>query len=73
MLIQVGDRSVMRKVHACGGNEWEITRTGADVGLRCIKCGHKIMLERSKFERAVKTVLPKAQAADSIETTDGHR
>lgn len=55
--VKVGDKAVMRKLHPCGGNEWEVTRTGADIGLKCLKCGHKILLEREKFEKALKTVI----------------
>lgn len=58
MQIAVGDRAVMRKAHACGANEWEVTRTGADIGIKCIKCGHRVMLEREKFERAVRRLEP---------------
>lgn len=35
----VGDRVIMRKPHACGSSEWEITRTGADVKIKCSGCG----------------------------------
>lgn len=56
MLVKAGDRAVMRKPHACGANEWEITRTGADIGLKCLGCGHRVMLARDKFERAVKSL-----------------
>ena len=31
----LGDKVQMRKNHACGANEWEITRCGADIKLRC--------------------------------------
>ena len=47
----------LRKPHACGGSDWEVTRTGADVGIRCEGCGRRVMLEREEFERRVKTVL----------------
>jgi len=47
----VGDRVELRKPHACGGRVWELTRTGADMGLRCAGCGRRIMLERGEFER----------------------
>jgi len=47
----------MRKPHPCGGYEWEVTRTGADIGMRCLTCGRRVMLPRSKFERRVKTIL----------------
>ena len=54
---KLGQRVVMRKPHACGANEWEITRTGADIKLRCLRCGRLIMLDRGDFIRsAVRTL-----------------
>ena len=46
----------MRKQHPCGGFEWEVTRIGADIGMKCLKCGRRVMLPREEFERRVKTV-----------------
>ena len=53
----VGRRVMMRKPHACGSNEWEITRTGADVKIRCLACGRVVMLDRGDFIRAAKKLL----------------
>jgi hypothetical protein len=57
LAIHVGDRVRLRKVHPCGGYEWEVTRTGADIGIRCLTCGRRVMLPRSKFEKQVKAIL----------------
>ena len=46
---ELGDRIVMKKPHACGANEWVLTRTGADVKLRCTGCGRIVMLDRLDF------------------------
>lgn len=54
--MKVGDIAVMRKPHACGGYEWEIVRIGADIGLKCLKCGRRVMLEREYFEKRVKEI-----------------
>lgn len=59
VLIRVGDRAIMRKPHACGCFEWEVVRTGADIGVRCAGCGRRVLLEREYFERRVKTLQPK--------------
>lgn len=59
--MKIGDIAVMRKPHACGCFEWEIVRVGADIGLKCLKCGHRVMLERSYFERRAKQVKPKEE------------
>ena len=47
----LGDHIAMKKPHACGGNEWIVTRTGADVKLRCVQCGRVVMLDRGEFLR----------------------
>ena len=52
----VGQRVVMRKPHACGSSEWEITRTGADVKIKCLGCGRVVMLDRGDFMRAAKKI-----------------
>lgn len=53
----LGDHVAMRKAHACGGNEWEIIRSGADIKLKCCKCGHVVMLDRCDFLRSAKKIL----------------
>ena len=52
--IKPGDVVRMRKAHPSGGYEWEVVRVGVDVGLKCLKCQRRILLERSVFERRVK-------------------
>jgi hypothetical protein len=55
--IHIGDQVRMRKPHPCGGYEWEVVRVGADIGVRCLTCGRRVMLPRSKFEKRVKAIL----------------
>ena len=55
MEIRLGDVVRLRKVHACGGFEWEVVRLGADIGIRCRTCARRVLLERSTFEKRVKT------------------
>ena len=55
--IQVGDKVRMRKPHPCGGYEWEVIRIGADIGIRCLTCGRRVMLPRSKFEKRVTQII----------------
>lgn len=52
----VGDTITTRKPHACGGNTWQIVRTGADYKIKCAKCGRVIMLDSEKFHKVVKNV-----------------
>ena len=54
--VSVGDTAHMRKMHPCGNYDWEVTRVGADIGLKCLKCGRRIMLSREEFERGLKQI-----------------
>ena len=53
---KVGDTVITRKPHACGGNKWQITRTGCDYKIKCVKCGREVMLDSDKFRKGVKDV-----------------
>ena len=50
----VGDVVQTRKPHPCGGDEWEVVRVGADIGLVCTTCGRRVLLTRRKFARQAK-------------------
>ena len=56
--INEGDIVRLRKQHACGGWEWTVVRTGADIGIVCRTCQHRVLIPRDKFRRAVKTLTP---------------
>ncbi len=58
----MGDRITLKKKHACGGLEWEVYRVGADLGLLCQTCGHRIMLSRRDVARRIRK---------RVETADG--
>ena len=53
---QVGDVLVMKKKHPCGENQFLVLRSGMDFKLRCIGCGHEIMIPRSKAEKNIKSI-----------------
>lgn len=56
--ISVGDILVMKKNHpGCGQNRMKVLRTGADLRLTCIGCGHTFMIARSKCEKKIKSVI----------------
>ena len=42
--------------HPCGSKEWKVLRVGMDFKLKCVGCGHELMIPRSKAEKAVKKV-----------------
>lgn len=56
----VGDIIKMKKPHPCGSHEWEILRVGADFRLKCVGCGHQIMVPRRLVEKNTREIKKKA-------------
>ena len=54
MDVRVGDILELKKTHPCGSREWLVLRVGMDFKLRCMGCGHELMIPRSKAEKSVK-------------------
>ena len=63
--IQLGDRVTLRKEHPCGGFEWEVVRLGADIGLVCLNCKHRVMLSRRELNRRLKKHTPKVELSEN--------
>lgn len=57
MDVRVGDRLLMKKAHPCGEKHWLVLRTGADFRLRCLGCGHEIMVPRFKAEKNIRQII----------------
>lgn len=57
MDIRVNDVLVMKKNHPCGCNSFLVLRSGMDFKLKCEKCGHEIMIPRSKAEKNIRRVI----------------
>ena len=56
----VGDIIKMKKPHPCGSREREILRVGADFRLKCMGCGHQIMVPRKLVEKNTRQITKKA-------------
>jgi hypothetical protein len=54
--LQLKDIVTLRKAHPCGSREWTVTRLGADIGLECRGCGHRILLSRRELSRRAKSI-----------------
>ena len=65
MEVRLGDVVRLRKVHPCGGYEWEVVRLGMDIGIRCRTCGRRVLLERRVFEKRVKQFVARGEAEGS--------
>lgn len=53
-MYEVNESVFMKKAHPCGGREWKIVRTGADVKMRCLTCGRTINLTRDELKKRAK-------------------
>ncbi len=49
--LRIGDVLRLRREHPCGSREWRVVRLGADIGLVCGGCGHRILMDRLDVER----------------------
>lgn len=56
MDIRIGDILVMKKSHPCGERSWKVLRVGADFRMRCLGCGHEIMVPRFKAEKNIRSI-----------------
>lgn len=56
MDIQIGNILTLKKQHPCGSKEWEVLRVGADFRLKCMGCGHQIMIARKLVEKNIKEI-----------------
>ncbi len=59
-IFKVDDKVIMKKPHACGENKWIITRVGVDIKIKCLNCGHEIMMDRQEFKKKLKGVIDEA-------------
>lgn len=55
-LVQINLRVRLPKPHACGANEWQVTRVGIDIGVQCLHCQRVVMIPRTQFERRAQMI-----------------
>lgn len=56
MTIELNDIVKLKKKHPCGSFEWQVLRVGADFRLKCLGCGHQVMLARTLVEKNIKAI-----------------
>ena len=66
----VGDVVSLRKPHPCGGRDWQVHRVGADLGMNCLKCGRRIMIDRFEVQRRLVNRVPIAEVRDGRDESD---
>jgi hypothetical protein len=59
----LGDVVRLRRAHPCGGTDWRVERLGADIGLHCITCGRRVMLDRAMLERRLAAFVERGDPA----------
>ncbi|RLT36112.1 MAG: DUF951 domain-containing protein [Chloroflexi bacterium] len=64
MDLRMGDVLRLRRKHPCGGFDWDVVRVGADIGLRCRQCGHRVLLDRPTLRKRLHTVLDRGAPLD---------
>lgn len=57
MKYNLNDVVVLKKTHPCGCNEFEVIRLGADIKVKCGKCGRVIMIPRVELNKKIKKVI----------------
>lgn len=53
----LGDTLRLRKPHPCGSHEFTVMYVGSDIKIRCLGCGHDIIIPRTKLEKGIKEVI----------------
>ena len=63
MDLKLHDKVELKRQHPCGSKTWEVLRVGMDIKLRCLGCGHEVMVPRRKAEKAIRAILSNEEEA----------
>jgi hypothetical protein len=69
--LRLNDVVRLRKQHPCGSLDWRVVRLGADIGIKCCKCGRRVLLPRRVLERRVKSFVSREGSNDNEEPAEG--
>ena len=61
---RMGDVLRLRKPHPCGDYEWQVVRLGADIGIVCQTCKHRVLLDRRTLEKRLKAFVSRGPELD---------
>ncbi len=59
---RIGDRLTLSRPHPCGAQEWTVVRVGADIGIICAGCGHRVLVERRRLESRLRGFVERGPA-----------
>jgi hypothetical protein len=71
--LQLNDLLRLRKPHPCGSYEWTVVRLGADIGLECKGCGHRVLLTRRELAKRMKVNLTRKTGLEQANLEEGSR
>lgn len=57
--LKMDDVLRLRKPHPCGSRDWAVVRLGADIGLKCLGCGRRVLMPRREVARRLKAYVRK--------------
>lgn len=57
MDIRAGDILQLKKPHPCGERRFRVLRTGMDLRIQCLRCGHSLLTPRLKAEKSIQAIL----------------
>lgn len=60
----------MKKNHPCGGSDWVVYRIGADIGLECGTCKHRVLLTRRELVKRIKTIISNPNISETGEQNE---
>ena len=66
LTLSLGDVVRLRRTHPCGGDTWLVDRLGADIGLRCERCGRHVLVERRTLERRLAGFVSRGEPAPAV-------
>ena len=61
MDLRLHDKVELKKPHPCGSAQWEILRVGMDIKIKCLGCGHELMLPRAKVEKRIRKIFTEGE------------
>lgn len=59
LIVSVGDIYELKKPHPCGGKEFVVIKNGTDSTIKCLKCGHEILIDRVELKKKIKRIINK--------------
>ena len=54
---KIDDILELKKPHPCGSKQFRVLRVGSDLRIVCLGCGHDLVIDRIKLEKATKKII----------------